>query len=162
MNKLPIPGFSGYTATDEGTVFGKTGALLPGWVDPKQGYLVLRVAPDQGPKKPMRIHALVALAFHGEKPKGAHVRHLDGNKLNNKPSNLEYGTPKENNEDTHRLGRAAIGSRHGMSKLTEEDIPIIRGMRAHGESNQDIASHFHVSADMIRLICEHKNWKHVA
>ena len=162
METRTIPGFPYYIATSEGTIFGKKGTLLPGWIDPAKGYLVLRVKPSGGGRKPMRIHALVALAFHGPKPSGAHVRHLDGNKLNNCPSNLAYGTPQENIDDMKRHGRSPIGSKHGMHKLVESDIPAIRSLRADGWTQKSIALRFNVTRGMIQLICDRKNWRHVS
>lgn len=45
----------------------------------------------------MKAHQLVCEAFHGPKPfDGAVVLHKDENALNNKPSNLRWGTQKEN------------------------------------------------------------------
>ena len=42
--------------------------------------------------KSYHIHQLVALFYLGERPKDFVVNHKDGNKLNNRPSNLEYVT----------------------------------------------------------------------
>lgn len=45
----------------------------------------------------MKVHQLVCEAFHGPKPfSRAVVIHKDENSLNNKPSNLTWGTQKEN------------------------------------------------------------------
>ncbi len=46
--------------------------------------------------KGVQVHQLVALFYLGKKPEGMCVNHKDGNKLNNKPSNLEYVTIAEN------------------------------------------------------------------
>lgn len=42
------------------------------------------------------IHSLVAKFYLGERPKDYVINHKDGNKLNNKPDNLEYVTITEN------------------------------------------------------------------
>ena len=46
-----------------------------------------------------RVHTLVAEAFHGPRPEGNVVRHLDGNPTNNTVQNLAYGTQRENVHD---------------------------------------------------------------
>jgi hypothetical protein len=45
---------------------------------------------------PERSIPSVAEAFHGPRPVGLEVRHLDGDSLNNAASNLRYGTRTEN------------------------------------------------------------------
>lgn len=47
--------------------------------------------------KNYKIHRLICRAFHGDPPEGKNiVLHLDENALNNEPSNLRWGTQKEN------------------------------------------------------------------
>lgn len=45
----------------------------------------------------IKIHRAICEAFHGPSPEGCpYVLHRDGNALNNVPSNLKWGTQKEN------------------------------------------------------------------
>ena len=53
-----------------------------------------------------QVHALVALAFIGERPTGMDIRHLDGDPKNNRVDNLCYGTRTDNILDVYRVGKA--------------------------------------------------------
>ena len=51
------------------------------------------------------IHVLVTLVFIGPKPEGKHqVNHIDANKYNNKDTNLEYVTFKEQARHAREAG----------------------------------------------------------
>lgn len=50
------------------------------------------------------VHRLVALAFLGEATSDADVNHIDGDKGNNAPANLEWCTHKENMAHARRAG----------------------------------------------------------
>lgn len=65
------------------------------------GYMMINV--HVGNRMDRRtIHELVALTFHGPRPEGMLVRHLDGDSLNCRADNLRYGTPSENQYDAVR------------------------------------------------------------
>lgn len=49
-----------------------------------------------------QVHRLVLRAFKGDPPEGTVCRHLDGDRLNNHPSNLAWGSQRENCHDTIR------------------------------------------------------------
>lgn len=69
------------------------------------GYPSVRIIQD-GKRKRLAVHRLVALAFHGSEPSPKHeVRHLDGNPQNNHKDNLMWGTKSENAKDRSRHGR---------------------------------------------------------
>jgi hypothetical protein len=50
------------------------------------------------------IHSIVAKYILGERPHGLCVNHIDGNKLNNAPVNLEYITLAENTKHSMKMG----------------------------------------------------------
>lgn len=59
---------------------------------------------SSGVTRTYHVHRLVLEAFVGSAEEGQECRHLDGNSLNNRLVNLQWGTPKENSEDAKRLG----------------------------------------------------------
>lgn len=97
MTTREIPGFPGYTISDDGQVWSTCrGRLrLRKLVPDRKGYLGLQIFRD-GQRHDFKVHKLVALTFIGPRPEGMQVRHLDGNKLNNSVDNLAYGTASEN------------------------------------------------------------------
>jgi len=69
-------------------------ANINGW------YFTVILRDGNGEYSTKRIHQLVAEHFIGEIPKGYHVHHKDGNKQNNKVSNLEVISQKEHTRET--------------------------------------------------------------
>jgi hypothetical protein len=106
---LPVPGWEGlYEVSNTGLVRGikrrrgTRGGQLKTPLDGR-GYLQLNLCRDGQPVHTF-VHTLVAEAFHGPRPAGMECRHLDGDKLNNTPANLRWGTATENNLDCVRHG----------------------------------------------------------
>lgn len=62
------------------------------------GYYCVRISKD-GDGKHLRTHVLVCTAFHGQRPKGMEVLHLDGTRTNNRADNLMWGTRSDNMKD---------------------------------------------------------------
>lgn len=121
----PIP-YSTYEASSLGKIRNcKNGKILKPNVG-NDGYLFVGIRfLDQ--KHSKKVHQLVCMAFHDLKPTGAEcVRHLDGDKFNNRPENLRWGTNKENAADTILHGRQVSGFDHPNVKITKEDAVQIR------------------------------------
>lgn len=106
-----VPGWDGqYSVTQHGNVRSeKTGRILKQTMG-VDGYSRVSLK-HNGKRSTPTIHRLIMESFVGPRPEGYHIRHLDGDKLNNTLDNLEYGTPKENAEDVKRHGR-----NHHMNK----------------------------------------------
>lgn len=54
--------------------------------------------------KNVQIHSIIAELFLGKRPENLVVNHIDGNKLNNHPSNLEYVTIAQNIQHSIEMG----------------------------------------------------------
>ena len=54
--------------------------------------------------KNVQIHSIIAELFLGKRPENLVVNHIDGNKLNNHPSNLEYVTIAKNIQHSIEMG----------------------------------------------------------
>ena len=70
----------------------------------KAGYMRVAFPKNGGGQEKMYVHRLVLSAFKGEPEEGMCTRHLDGDRTNNSPGNLEWGTYSENNYDIVRHG----------------------------------------------------------
>jgi len=106
-------------------------------------------------------HHLVLEAFVGLCPAGQEARHLNDIASDNRLVNLVWGTRQENMDDKVRLGTKLLGSRTGLAKLRETDIPMIRAARASGEMVGDIARRYSVTSPSISAILSGKTWSHV-
>lgn len=65
-----------------------------------------------GQYKKFHVHRLVAMVFCDGFFEGAHVNHIDGNKLNNHFLNLEWVTPGDNYRHAFAMGLRVITDDH--------------------------------------------------
>ena len=129
-----------------------------------RGYLALIVC--KGSKKYCRlIHRLVVDTFLQGVPKGKEVNHKDGDKTNNRLSNLEIITRSANMKHAYALGlqKPVCGEHHGGSKLSESQISDIRKLYNKGELSQyALAELFGVAQGHISLIVNYKSRRNQA
>jgi hypothetical protein len=104
------------------------------------------------------VHALVLEAFCGARPAGYETRHKNGDKLDNRLANLAYGTCSENYDDRRKHGTSVDGERHGMAKLTAQQILAIRAIN---ESVTRTAERYGVTASHVRKILARETWRHI-
>ena len=69
---------------------------------------------QNGKRKPVLVHRLVAENFLKNKENKPYVNHIDGNKLNNKMDNLEWCTCQENINHAYQKG---LRKRNGTFQL---------------------------------------------
>lgn len=115
--------------------------------------------------KNCRIHRLVAENFIPNKFNLPCVNHIDGNKLNNDVSNLEWCTQSHNVKHAFLTGLKTPAIRRGeecpWSKLTWDDVHYIRNNyipfdRVYGQTS--LAKKFGVCQETIRKILNHRLW----
>lgn len=127
-----------------------------------EGYPFVTII-DGGRRKTKSVHVLVCTAFRGQSPSANHqVRHADGSRTNTLPENLSWGTQAENEADKRRHGTVACGTKHGIAKLNEEAVRILRIAIPQGYWNPvDAAKVFGVDPSVIRSAVTGKSWRHV-
>lgn len=127
------------------------------------GYAVVRLYKNSKVKTHL-VHRLVAAAFLLNDEGKLQVNHIDGNKLNNDVSNLEWVTGSENCRHAIDSGlyEVARGERRASSKLTSKDVLCILQRISEGESHKSIASDFPVTAKTIGKISRGETWSHVS
>jgi len=109
------------------------------------------------------VHRLIAIAFIPNPHNYATINHMDGNKLNNDISNLEWCTQPENLSHAHRIGLCdKKGILHHNVKLTEKKVLRIRKLYAEGKLNQyELADKYDVSVPTICNITKNNTWRHI-
>lgn len=126
--------------------------VLRPWLD-GHGYAAVGFEVD-GVAYEKNVHGLVATAFRGPRPPGMQCAHFDGDKTNNRASNLDWVTPAENNRHKSVHGTAA-------RKLDPEKVLAIRTRRKEGFGYARIAREFGVNRTTIRAIARGEIWSHV-
>ena len=97
-----------------------------------RGYLSISMC-HLGRKVTRNVHRLICQAFHGvPEPVTLQTRHLNGNRTDNRPENLAWGTQYENWQDRKAHGRGCEGEKHPMSKFTNAERECIRWAVIHG------------------------------
>lgn len=129
----------------------------------KNGYRTVVVSIDEKPyrRKRFYIHRLVAEHFIENPNNYKFVNHIDGNKLNNHVSNLEWCTPSHNNQHAYNIGLKPRGEEFYSAKLTEEDVLKIKEMLSRGVHPKNIAPIYSVSVSAIKQIKNGYTWKHL-
>jgi hypothetical protein len=159
-----------FSITEDGKLFshrGKTIRKLKLQLHPT-GYLMYgtKIGGRKGQPILLRIHRLVAEAFVHNPDNKPFVNHVDGNKLNNCVTNLEWVTAQENSRHAWDTGlqKPLKGVEYAQSKLSDEDVLYIRanfkpydkllGARA-------LAKRFNISNPQITRVVQGKTYKDV-
>ncbi|AMV29393.1 NUMOD4 motif protein [Gemmata sp. SH-PL17] len=159
-----VPGYRDYQASTEGQIRNRrSGRVLTGTIT-KNGYRQVNV--NRGGYRVCAFaHRLVALAFFGPAPPGYVTNHLNANKLDNRPSNLEWTTPEGNSQHAVALGLfkpvRLFGEKNPNAKLTADRVRELRALRQQGTSFAELGRVFGVSTRYAYLVANRTYWKHV-
>jgi len=88
-----------YRACDDGSIESSTSGKWRALKEQYQhkGYKLVTLYGFEGEKRRTHsVHSLIAKAFHGDRPDGLHIDHINSFRDDNRPANLRYLTPREN------------------------------------------------------------------
>ena len=112
-------------------------------------------------RKDFKVHRLVAICFLENTENKPFVNHIDGNKLNNNISNLEWCTHRENIDHAMLNGLTEFkGEKNPSSKLKEHNVLEIKKLYSLKEtSHRKLAKMFSISKTQIGRIIREESWK---
>ncbi len=157
-----VVGFEGfYSVSDGGRIRrdaasnrGTAGRVLA-LTASRDGYATVGLSrPGQRPRC-FRVHRLVVEAFHGVIQENGVVNHLNGEKFDNRLTNLEVTTSRENILYSYR----SLGRSHTQGVLTELKVLEIRNMRLMGCTLREIAETYGVSLVTVGQVVHGKTWQ---
>jgi len=142
MKNLKNINASLYCITPCGKLFSlRVNSFMEGWEI--YGYKKYSITFDDGNRKEMFAHRLVALAYiPNDDERKTIVNHKDGDKLNNTVDNLEWVTPSENNLHAYETNLSS-GKKHNKPNL-----PYLKGV--YNESNK----YNDISEEDVHVICK--------
>lgn len=147
-----------YYVTDDGRVWSeRTQKYLTPQYD-KNGYVKVQLRSIDNKSHRYSVHRLMLENFNPVNGmEKLQVNHIDGNKLNNNLSNLEWVTCQENID--HAIKNNLRADINGSAKLTKEQVIEIYKRANSGERNVTLAKEFNVHPDQIGRIKHKKVWK---
>ena len=148
----PIEGWDDYEVSDQGRLRSwKFCRRTPRDVLPRilrqdvlpVGYRQITLK-DKGTRRREYTHRLVLAAFVGPCPEGHQVAHWNGDKSDNRLTNLRYCTASENYDDKIRHGADTRGTRNYNASLTAADVQKLRSHPGtHAEAAKLVGCSYH-------------------
>lgn len=142
-----------YKITENGEVIAKRNgkALKP--QPNSKGYLRVSIG-----MKRYFVHRLVAEKFVHNPDGKPQVNHINGDKTDNRASNLEWVTNADNRAHAVETGLQIHGESCPWAKLTEKEVLYIK---SSSDSRKELAARFGVSPTTISSIRNGRTWKQV-
>lgn len=164
-----IPGFTKYEASDLGNIktFNWKGSGQERVMKPARdasGYLRTVLIDDEGRKRTVKVHRIIASTFLINELNKPEVNHLNAVKDDNRVVNLEWATRQENlnHSKENNLQRVLKGSEIGNSILNED---IVRSIRKEYKprivTQRMLAKKHGVDWTTIKDVISRRSWKHI-
>lgn len=153
-----MPGLSAYEVSNLGRIRKADTKQICKLYRMRGGYLKMNFY-DDGVVHSRLVHRVVMAAFVG--PSKMQVNHIDGDKTNNKLSNLEYVTQSENIKHGFRTGLYTnMGEQNPSAKLNWDKVDEIRLLaQLKTYTHKQIAEKFGVGQTAITNIVRGQKWK---
>lgn len=118
----------------------------------KGGYRMVILYDEKSNRTYKNVHRLIAEAFIPNPHSLREVNHIDGNKLNNSVSNLEWVTTQQN------VLHCRDNLKNRNHKITMDDAREIRRMYKDGASCAEIQNRFGIKKTQVGYIVQNKRW----
>ena len=157
-----IPGFSRYEVSDDGNVRSKTkfkrGRTMA--QHDNGGYRYVGLVPDDGCRQvKVYVHRVVLASFVRAPLEGEQASHLNGDRADNRLSNLRWERARDNNSRKVEHGTLGAGEKMGTSKLTPQSVLEIRSRYALGGiSQRALARQYGISQRQVLSIVKRRSW----
>jgi hypothetical protein len=164
-----ISGFSNYAVSNLGRVMNiSSGKLIS--LHNREGYLRASIKNDAGKRVTLSVNIVVATAFIlKENDEADEVNHKNGDKLDNKSSNLEWMTHQQNMQHAYDTGlrdrRKTTGELNPVAVLNEDTVHKICQKFQSGLSisaAQKALGLTHLSHACLGNIKNRKNWTQIS
>lgn len=134
-----------YHATSDGRLFStRTWDYVQGTLS-HDGYLHVLLTRDDGTELSINLHRIIAICFLPNPENKNEVNHIDGNKLNNHVSNLEWTWSYENMQHARENGLRKMA-------ITDEQIHQICALLERGHTNTEIANMLNIPTHHVKDI----------
>lgn len=155
-----IKGYSHYRIYNNGKIYSE---FINRYITPTEDsghYLQNTLVDDNGNRKTIKTHRLVAIAFLPNPENLPNVNHKDFNRKNNNVDNLEWCTTEYNVQYTAKFNIDENKKVYmNLSPLTEEMVLLIPTLLNYGFSIKLISRLYKVGHITIRNIVSGKTWK---
>lgn len=153
-----------FSVDEDGNIYwNKTNKKLKPYID-KDGYLRVTYR-ERGVSHHIAPHRAVAEMFvTNQNPFSLkQVNHKDGNKRNNRKTNLQWVDSFNNRQHAHVMGLHNVrGINHSQSVLTEDIVHKICKLIEIGMRRKDIATTCNVDAYQVSNIKSGKSWREIS
>lgn len=151
MKNLGFLGFDKYAASSCGRIYSIRSGRFLSPVEQITGYLMVTLSQD-GNKRGFLVHRLIAMAFFGLPNEDTlQVNHKNGNKTDNRASNLEWMTPQENVQHSVITGlRCSV--KNPYRSLDDETVHKVCQLIEDSWRNKDISEALGVKQSIIANI----------
>lgn len=155
----PVKQFDRYEVSDHGRVrLAESHRILSPKI--RGGYYSIALS-IRGVKHNRLIAPLILEAFACQRPNGMQAAHLNGNRYDNRLSNLSRVSPSENTRHQDIHGTRRRGSARRDAKLNDAKVREIRAFHAAGMGYKRLAKRYGISRVVIRRVASGVTWRHV-